>query len=304
MLILLIACCCKSTTDKMSKESETYIDEVLTLMEKNSVNQNIIDWKVFRRKVVKKAGGAESIADTYTAIHYAVTLLGDRHSYFKPVHEDPYEGNAPPVLEDESVPADIGYVRIRYCMGNDEQKQQYITNLIAGIKATDKETLKGWIIDLRGNFGGDMSPMLLGCAPLLGNTVAGYTIYPGRDSIPWIINNGKLYYNDIDESVDGKEPFYTLINPDPFIAVLTDTLTASSGEAIAIAFKKRPKTRSFGWKTYGVSTANQGYTLSDGSRLLLTVGTFSDRKMTRYGGPVIPMRLLVPKKHWIVRSGG
>ena len=79
---------------------------------------------------------------------------------------------------------------------------------------------------------------------------------------------------------------YELIEPDPPVAVLADQSTASSGEAAFISFKGRPETWSAGVRTFGVSTANRGFTLSDGALLVLTVSTMADRTGRLYGGPV------------------
>ncbi|MGV9658891.1 S41 family peptidase [Streptomyces koyangensis] len=56
----------------------------------------------------------------------------------------------------------------------------------------------------------------------------------------------------------------------PPVAVLTGPRTASAGEAVAIAFRERPDTRTFGDPTSGVPTANAPYPLSDGALVVLT----------------------------------
>ena len=83
-------------------------------------------------------------------------------------------------------------------------------------------------------------------------------------------------------------PSYRLKKENPRVAVLYDNQVGSSGEATAIAFRGRPRTRSFGVATCGVSTANQSYRLLDGSQLFLTVSTMADRTGTRYGGQLVP----------------
>ena len=81
---------------------------------------------------------------------------------------------------------------------------------------------------------------------------------------------------------------YTLTAPASRVAVLTDRGVGSSGEAVAVAFRARPGTRSFGSPTCGLSTANQTFTLSDGSLLLLTVSVMADRTLTPYGESLVP----------------
>jgi C-terminal processing protease CtpA/Prc len=72
------------------------------------------------------------------------------------------------------------------------------------------------------------------------------------------------------------------------VAVLTSAQTASSGEAVDVAFRGRPNTRTFGRPTFGVSTANTTVQLSDSSMLLLTTARFADRLGNFYGYPLPP----------------
>jgi predicted enzyme related to lactoylglutathione lyase len=72
------------------------------------------------------------------------------------------------------------------------------------------------------------------------------------------------------------------------VAVLTDSLTASSGEAVAVAFRGRPNARSFGWPTTGVSSANRTVFLPDGARLYVTASVYADRTGRTYGGSLVP----------------
>ena len=83
---------------------------------------------------------------------------------------------------------------------------------------------------------------------------------------------------------------YRLRRESPRVAVLIDGGTASSGEAVAIAFQRRPDTRSFGTATCGLSTANEQYTMSDGASLFLTVAVMADRTKFLYGAQIAPTR--------------
>jgi C-terminal processing protease CtpA/Prc len=68
----------------------------------------------------------------------------------------------------------------------------------------------------------------------------------------------------------------------PDVAVLIDRWTGSSGEATAIAFRGRAKTRFFGEHTQGASTANEVFALSDGAAMWLTIGVDADREGKQY----------------------
>jgi carboxyl-terminal processing protease len=69
---------------------------------------------------------------------------------------------------------------------------------------------------------------------------------------------------------------------------LTGMKTASAGEAIVVAFRGRPDTRSFGLYTAGVPTGNEGFTLSDGAVIALTVGVNADRTGQTYDDRIYP----------------
>lgn len=298
LLFVLFSSCKTNTTDSsIAPEAAAYIDEVVTILKANSVHRNTIDWAVFRTKVFAKAGNAKTIEETYPAIHLAIKLLGDGHSYFAPVIDnDTNDDGEPPVLQDEKVPNDIGYIRVRYCMGSDEQKQKFTDAILENIRQRDKDNLKGWIVDLRGNFGGDMTPMLLGTGPVLGEGILGYTAHPDGEMHAWNYVNGKLFYEATEDATVKVKEQYHLKKANPFVAVLTDTLTASSGEALTVAFKGREKTKSFGYKTYGVPTSNQKFQLSDGSNMLITVAVFADRNKKRYSDSIEPDNVVDPEK--------
>jgi hypothetical protein len=73
---------------------------------------------------------------------------------------------------------------------------------------------------------------------------------------------------------------------------LTGPRTASSGEAVTIAFRGRPRTRSFGLPTAGLSTSNGTFPLPDGAALLLTTAIEADRTGRRYGDKIEPDQLV------------
>jgi C-terminal processing protease CtpA/Prc len=72
------------------------------------------------------------------------------------------------------------------------------------------------------------------------------------------------------------------------VAVLIGPLTASSGEAVAIAFRGRARTTSFGQPTAGLSSANEMFPLPDGAMIGLTTAVDVDRTGRRYGETVDP----------------
>src|SRR5262249_13638408 len=72
------------------------------------------------------------------------------------------------------------------------------------------------------------------------------------------------------------------------VAVLYGPRTVSSGEAVAVAFRGRPRTRAFGQSTGGVTTGNADSPLPDGGILFLTTTVYADRTGHEYGGKMDP----------------
>jgi carboxyl-terminal processing protease len=117
--------------------------------------------------------------------------------------------------------------------------------------------------------------------------MVGQFVDPDLNTSYWYYQPGKSMSGSyVAVEVDGIP--YELIDPDPAVAVLTGPRTASSGEAQVVAFRGRPDTKSFGEPTHGVPTANQGFPLSDGALLNLTVAWMADRTGQTYDSPLPP----------------
>ena len=295
MLFFLVTSC-NAERRPPSPAVQQYLEEVVGIMQANSINRAAINWVDFKRNLLAQARGAKTIQQAYPAVLFAVVALGDKHSAFVPASpvtgpEAPAD-QQPPVYLDEPVPKDIGYIRIPWVVGSQEKLDEYIANVQAQIKERDKRELKGWLVDLRGNMGGNMWPMLVGAGPILGEDTLGYFFDPNNTRAVWRYERGKAL---LDGEIKAETAtYYTLKSANPVVAVLTDTLTASSGEAVAVAFKARKHTRSFGAGTCGVSTSRSRFYLSDGSVIYLTTAVFADRCLVPYGHSITPDEPLKP----------
>ena len=274
----------------LSPVARAYLDELIALMESHSVNRLKIDWSSFRTSVMTAAGAAQSVQQTLPAIQTALTLLGDGHSFYRPL-----KGNAIsaitrscrwPGVEAPTVPETVGYVRVGAFSGSAAEATAFANALQRDIASADRDDLAGWIVDLRGNGGGNMWPMIAGVGPVLGEGRVGYFIDPVGAESGWEYRDGASW--DGGTLLQRVDTPYRLRHESPKVAVLIDLGTASSGEAVLIAFQRRPDTRSFGTATCGLSTANQLYTMSDGASLFLTGAVMADRTKFLYGGQILP----------------
>jgi C-terminal processing protease CtpA/Prc len=180
----------------------------------------------------------------------------------------------------------IGYISIPEFAGNDKLAHEYALELQSIITAFDKHSIKGWIIDLQENRGGNMWPMILGLGPLFEKDTLGYFVDPHNSYFEWIYSKGTVSIGKAE--IMKLKDFHLLQNKNKKKAVLIGVKTASSGEATAIAFKGSANTKFFGHATRGLSTGNQGYSLSDGATLILTTSTFVDKNKKVYGHAIEP----------------
>jgi len=172
-------------------------------------------------------------------------------------------------------------------MGDPISIQKYADSLQNKIKSIDNKNLKGWILDLRENTGGNCWPMLTGIGPLLGNGICGYFVDRKRNKSSWFYNNGESGTNEFVITKVSNQP-YELYDKTKPIAILTGYKTGSSGEVVVTAFHNKENTRFFGEKTAGLSTGNQNFNLNDGSMILLTTSIYADRKGIIFGAEIEP----------------
>lgn len=279
-------------TPGISPQAARYLNDALDIMQKYSLNKDKIDWPAFRADILKKATYARTPADTYPSIRLALHRLKDHHSHFI----DPHQASA---MESGTIPTPLppeiklvankfGYVAVPAYSGlNQDLINQYGTDMQKHIAEIDRQTPCGWIVDLRGNTGGNVWPMLLGIGPILGEGKAGSVIDADGNQTDRAYLDGKaMFGTEVGSEVIGKP--YHLANPDAPVAVLFGNRTASSGEAIVISFIGRRNTRSFGSSSGGYTTANEDFKLSDQAILFLATAVMADRTGKVYGDVILP----------------
>ncbi len=277
----------KSLTD------EEYFEEAIELMEENSVNKNSLDWDLIKKEVFEYS----KTHDKKSTALKLLELTETNHSSFRnkdgkllAFHNDlgcEFEHS-----EDLKIPENIGYIRIDQYRGRGLEKRiEFAEQIQDSIRKQDKKDLKGWIIDLRFNTGGSIDPMVAGLGPILGNNKVGYFVNPNKSSddknkvVAYGYHKGSTIVRYARLTIE--QP-YILKHPEKPVVVLTSSITSSSGEAIAIAFKHHPNTIHVGEKTCGMATANKRFKMSDDSLLILTTSYMTDRKMNRYDNGVLP----------------
>jgi hypothetical protein len=300
-----------TATDPKQLDPIAYLNRALDEMQTRALRRAAVDWPRVRAEALARAAQAKTTVDTYDAIRFALASLGDHHSSLhltaelerldrerntrdpvgpqpiaQPMLPSPFVGRYEPEGRLTAFGGkSFALVVVTKCFPeNERQFVAYETKLQRILGDLDRSHPAGWIVDLRGNVGGNVWPMLAGIGPLLGEgdhlhesfTVDGHSFSRYRDGVAA-------------ETGDGKEFAYPAVEGTPYkiagtppVSVLIDHRTGSSGEAIAIAFRGRPNTRFFGEHTAGVSTVNETFALSDGASLWLTIGVQADRTGKQY----------------------
>lgn len=269
--------------------NKTYLNKAIDFMEKNSIKRKSINWEEMRKNSIKEIKENNTRENAYLIIRKNLHLLGDHHSMFftKEVLEKLYNNENPqPDVKYEKINNQIAYLNIPSFLGNENKTIDFAQQIQEKIKILDSEKTEKWIIDLRNNSGGNMWPMYLGLAPILKEGISGYFLDSNGKYIQWNLKNNAVY--------EGKTKILELKNSYKIkanktkIAVLISSKTGSSGEAIALMFKKFPNTSFFGEDSYGLTTGNSIYDMNDGAKLVLTTSIFTDRTKEEFREKIKP----------------
>ncbi len=269
------------TDAPISEPARVVLEEAISLVKMNALLRDSINWKVVEPQVRALAGGARKPSEVYAAIQWLLTQLADSHSYFVPAASvkefwAPAENRLPVI---RVLPDGVGYVSLSgYAGGDQDSNRAYIMRVHSSLDSIAPRVRCGFVVDLRGNTKGDMWPMLASLRPFLGSQRLGTFGDPSGPSPPWITG----------DSVGAMPPETLKALETARVAVLTGSGTVGAGEAVTIAFRGRPQTRSFGQPTVGTPTANSAFPLSDGALILMTTGLMADRTGRRYGARVEP----------------
>ena len=292
-LFFLLSC---SNSKRNELTPKDYLDEVFKIIEEHSIRRDSIDFNEIKKDAYTKLNYIDSIKGCYSIVKSILKDLGDHHSSFVP--KEQFEKwlsknkteNIKEVItfNNKLLNNNIGYIQMKGFNNTDSiYRIKYADSLQHQIKLIDNIDIKGGIIDIRENTGGNCWPMLAGIGPLLGNGICGYFIDNNQTKSSWFYLDGGSGIDSITITKVSKQPYNLINNLNP-IAVLTGRRTASSGEVVVTAFHNKINTRSFGESTCGLSTGNSGYKLSDGSMIFLTGAICADRQGNVFGKKISP----------------
>ena len=289
VIVLLMTLVAQLPISEYKKQNDREVAlEILAIMKANVITRDNVDWGELE-KDVEALFNSEKDELLYQAIFQILEQTNTGHSFYQSESPPKFVMHKTENCKQHSfvavpVPSDIGYIKLNgFSGGEHEHAMKYIESIRAQMKAYNNSNIKGWILDLSDNTGGNMWPMLSGLAPLLSDGIHGYFAHLDGTKHSWSTKNGNSYIND--QFVIGMADDTDINNQLP-IAVITSQKTSSSGEAVLLSFKDKANVKTFGLNTCGMSTANKPFKLSNGAMLNVTTSTMMDSFSVPYGGEV------------------
>jgi len=268
---------------------KNYLLDALKIMQAKSVNKARINWNSVQLKALNSAVNAKNVRDTYPMIKEALSSLNDMHSNFYPpeavkayVLGYRATGQTFPVIKSEMKANRYAYINLPDIGSfNNDDWNEYVNEFYRQVNILRQQKPKGWIIDLRENFGGMLYPMYAAIAPFLDQAnVVGIKDAEGKIE-HFNYRNGKFY--------EGKQvsQYFVIKQKQPKrvksrVAILVAKKTGSSAEFITAAFVGQKNATIIGENTQGLTSGNQEYKLADGAFIALTVGIVVDRMGREY----------------------
>lgn len=245
--------------------AERYGKDALATIGKNGIYSGSDEWKSTYEECLKMIENAESYEDTYPAIKKALSVCGGKHSMLMTKSESQSTSDSyDEVLPTVSLNDDIAVIKLPDFLGTAEAGRKY-AKVAEDFIHENRDKVKGVVLDLRGNTGGDMGPMATAVSSLLPDGELMYYHYRSYD-VPVTLKDGV-----ISNAGTGGKSLYPDEKLKVPVAILTDGMTASSGEALTLCFRGLENVKTFGTPTAGYTSVNMLYSLYDGAQMYLTV---------------------------------
>lgn len=279
-------------------------DSVLALVRAQSLHVTAASWPAIERACRSRLAAATTTHDSAQAIvgvfealddvHSRLVVRGRGYAWFRPMADSTLARLGPWVGRSQgesglAATATLGGGRWRYLRVSGVTEwgdaAHVVTRAIES-GACGGEDVRGVIVDLRLNSGGQLAPMLGGLAPLLGDGVVATSVnFAGEVTRTFALDSGTVLLDQM-ALTRGERRCDRSRLP---VAVLVGPVTISSGSITALSFRGRARTRLFGEPTAsGYTTGNDWFPLGDDVALNLATGFFRDRDGREYRDAVAP----------------
>ena len=236
-----------------------YVRHCVRLLDRDGLYADSPEWTAKNKEVLASAKTIATLEEAHAVVQEAGSVAGGKHTFLTaPVTDTTtYAEHVPEVkmLDDG-----ILHVVLPGHTGVKVSDSLYVHKVFDFLQ--EHLDAKGVIVDLRDNTGGNMGPMITAVSPLLPNGII--LKFKSRDkttpiSLEYLVRTYQLSADRI-----GKIPSSTPV------AVLTNGMTGSSGEATLLCFRGLDNVKTFGSPSAGYASGNVTHVLADGYLLAIT----------------------------------
>ncbi len=300
--LILVLINIKTTSAQLPVNADTVFNYIKT----NSVYTSA-NWQAIQIEFKQKLSTATTDIDSVQAlvnvfeqlndVHSSITYNYKQYGYYRGLEDSVYK-RIQPILhlaqQQNNIPktalinGSYLYVLVPGYQSWGQQTQIYAQALYDSICKYTQYDIKGCIVDLRLNLGGQASVMLAGLSAIIGDAYLGGGILENGEIVfPFSIKSGDFYIGD-NVMADVTAKCLNTFDSLP-VAVLIGPITSSSGSVAAIAFKGRPKTYFIGEPTAaGYTTGNNYVAFAENFTMQLATNFNCDRNGIVYRDNVQP----------------
>lgn len=258
---------------------QTYGKQAIAFMN-NGYFSNTPDWQKAQSEALSEIEKAKSYEDVHPVLKKIIKVAGGKHSFAVSRHDGLKERDHSKRMPVSTVKENILILTVpEIFMAEDQDRDRYISEIRHMIESKGQQ---GVIVNLAGNRGGNMWPMLSGLSAIL----------PEGDLLNMVTVNGEkepVTLEKSDKINQIKKDQETLKKLKVPVAVIIDQKTASSAEIVALAFRGLEYVKLFGEPSAGYTSVNMEKQLYDGFLLGLTIGALEDRsKKLYFNEPIQP----------------
>ena len=258
LLVLFVSSC--GMSDGNQKTPEGFVRYCVKQLDRKALYADSPEWKAMKDSIIAETKTMTTMDQAHNAVIKAAAVAGGKHSTLLPPVKDTttYVEIAPEVMLLEG---NILHIILPAHSGVKVSDSLYIHSVLGFLQ--EHIDAQGVILDLRGNSGGNMYPMIAAVSPLLPNGVV-INFKSRNRTTPIMLDFVMSQYGLSSGSVK------KFLSNTP-IAILTDDWTGSSGEATLLCFRGLSNVRTFGIPTAGYASANYTVPLASGYKLLITM---------------------------------
>ena len=236
-----------------------YVRHCVRLLDRDALYADSPEWALKKKEVLASAKNITTMEEAHSCVEEAGHVAGGKHTFlFAPVKDTAsYPEQAPKVamLEDG-----ILHIVLPAHSGVKVSDSLYIHTVFDFLQ--EHLDAKGVIVDLRDNTGGNMYPMITAVSPLLPD--GDILKFKSRKRTTPIPLDYVTQSCGLTEGSIGKLPTSTPI------ALLTNSMTGSSGEATLLCFRGLDNVKTFGGPSAGYASSNMTHRLADGYQFAIT----------------------------------